>query len=565
MRQYLLNIILLFLGFTIIYSCSQHQQINRTIFLADSIMEYQPDSAFKLLKTINQTDLSVSENAKYALLLAQAQDKTGHQLINDSLILIAINHYDHLSKDNNKAKAYFYLGRFYQNNNDYAKAINSYLIAEKATSDHDTLLTLIYDNLGTCYKNQDFYDKALEVYKDAYYIYKQYNSKNILYPLRGMASIYAIQEQFEKALKYYQTALTIASSTNDSTWQSILFCDISRIYDNENLYEAAYSYIVRSIQYAPRSSDLSAMYFWKGEILHNLNQLDSAFYYINLAKKSSDLNTQASAYQALYEIKKEQGELNDAILYNDTSLILYDSIQDLNHSAEISHILKQHATETLQQAEVIKRQKHAAFLIVTTLLLIACITFIFLYKDNKRKKVYIKIQCELRNNQIEKDELKEQIKTLIDSNTYIAERNKELKKEELKQQQVELWRRTLQICTRLFHTSTSYKKLHAIETAKFKKEKEEKQKEINSIQKEINEVFIEAIQDLREQYPKLTQEDLFYCILQYLRLSTSTIKFCMRVESNQALTQRKYRIKKQISPQTFSIIFNENSPSEGIL
>ena len=389
MRLYLLNIILLFLGFTIIYSCSRHQQINRTIFLADSIMEYQPDSAFKLLKTINQTDLSVSENAKYALLLAQAQDKAGHQLINDSLILIAINHYDHLSKDNNKAKAYFYLGRFYQNNNDYAKAINSYLIAEKATSDHDTLLTLIYDNLGTCYKNQDFYDKALEVYKDAYYIYKQYNSKNILYPLRGMASIYAIQEQFEKALKYYQTALTIASSTNDSTWQSILFCDISRIYDNKNLYEAAYSYIVRSIQYAPRSSDLSAMYFWKGEILHNLNQLDSAFYYINLAKKSSDLNTQASAYQALYEIKKEQGELNDAILYNDTSLILYDSIQDLNHSAEISHILKQHATETLQQAEVIKRQKHTAFLIVTTLLLIACITFIFI-KIIKEKKYTLK-------------------------------------------------------------------------------------------------------------------------------------------------------------------------------
>ena len=96
-------------------------------------------------------------------------------------------------------------------------------------------------------------------------------------------------------------------------------------------------------------------------------------------------------------------------------------------------------------------------------------------------------------------------------------------------------------------------------------EREEKQKEINSIQKEINEVFIEAIQELREQYPKLTQEDLFYCILQYLRLSTSTIKFCMRVESNQALTQRKYRIKKQISPQTFSIIFNESSPSEGVL
>ena len=207
MRQYLLNIILLFLGFTIIYSCSRHQQINRTIFLADSIMEYQPDSAFKLLKTINQTDLSVSENAKYALLLAQAQDKAGHQLINDSLILIAINHYDHLSKDNNKAKAYFYLGRFYQNNNDYAKAINSYLIAEKATSDHDTLLTLIYDNLGTCYKNQDFYDKALEVYKDSL---SDIKTSSVLVRARAnfeLNKVDIIKQYFEEITDYnHQTA-----------------------------------------------------------------------------------------------------------------------------------------------------------------------------------------------------------------------------------------------------------------------------------------------------------------------------------------------------------------------
>ena len=158
-----------------------------------------------------------------------------------------------------KQKQYFYLRTIYQNNNDYAKAINSYLIAEKATSDHDTLLTLIYDNLGTCYKNQDFYDKALEVYKDAYYIYKQYNSKNILYPLRGMASIYAIQEQFEKALKYYQTALTIASSTNDSTCSLSYFVIFPGFMTIKTSMKRHIVIIVRSIQYAPRSSDLSAM------------------------------------------------------------------------------------------------------------------------------------------------------------------------------------------------------------------------------------------------------------------------------------------------------------------
>ena len=79
------------------------------------------------------------------------------------------------------------------------------------------------------------------------------------------------------------------------------------------------------------------------------------------------------------------------------------------------------------------------------------------------------VQNTAANNDKEMEKIVNELKLLK-----MKSDRKELKKEELKQQQVELWRRTLQICTRLFHTSTSYKKLHAIETAKFKKEREEK-------------------------------------------------------------------------------------------
>ena len=75
------------------------------------------------------------------------------------------------------------------------------------------------------------------------------------------------------------------------------------------------------------------------------------------------------------------------------------------------------------------------------------------------------------------------------------------------------------------------------------------------IYQDINESFIEAMQELLGQYPNLTQDDLYYCILNYLQLSNNTIKVCMKTESQSALNQRRYRIKKQLSTLIFSIIF----------
>ena len=102
----------------------------------------------------------------------------------------------------------------------------------------------------------------------------------------------------------------------------------------------------------------------------------------------------------------------------------------------------------------------------------------------------------------------------------------------------------------------------SIETSKNKKEKEITQEELSLIYQEINEAFIEAMQELLEQYPSLTQDDLYYCILNYLQLSNNTIKVCMKAGSQSALTQRKYRIKKQLSDLSFSIIFDAKGESK---
>ena len=64
-----------------------------TLDRAETLMEEYPDSALALLDTL-QSPVSAEENARYALLYSQALDKNYIDVANDSLILIAVNHYE---------------------------------------------------------------------------------------------------------------------------------------------------------------------------------------------------------------------------------------------------------------------------------------------------------------------------------------------------------------------------------------------------------------------------------------------------------------------------------------
>ena len=180
-----------------------------------------------------------------------------------------------------------------------------------------------------------------------------------------------------------------------------------------------------------------------------------------------------------------------------------------------------------------------------------------MYISNRNKKTHIHWQQLLMKNQTEKATLKEEIRALSHANEINEHRYADILN-----QRIKLWHQSLQICVRLFKTTTSYKKIQSIETSKNKKEKEITQEELSLIYQEINEAFIEAMQELLEQYPSLTQDDLYYCILNYLQLSNNTIKVCMKAGSQSALTQRKYRIKKQLSDLSFSIIFDAKGESK---
>lgn len=522
--------------------------------LADSLTDKRADSALCILEKLSIEEISnKSAKAMYALLLTEALDKNFKSHRNDSLILIAVDYYKDNSNNKLKTKAYYYLGRVYQDNKEYIKATEAYLTALKTASPTQAPILQIYNNLALCYESQEFYLPAIKTYKESYATAEKMQDKyGILHATRGLGNVYAIQDEEEKALSYYQKALSIAQSIKDSLWENAIFCDIAKVYDDQGLYIEAKKQIDLALRYAPSNINLSPTYFWKGSILYNLEETDSAIHYLSRASTKANIYTKASIYQTLYEINKENKNYEQAILYNDTALTCYDSIQKIIHHTEINNLIKKHSIDIYK--EQIKKQSQQTKVIFIIGGLVTMFLFIYtvMYISNRNKKTHIHWQQLLMKNQTEKATLKEEIRALSHANEINEHRYADILN-----QRIKLWHQSLQICVRLFKTTTSYKKIQSIETSKNKKEKEITQEELSLIYQEINEAFIEAMQELLEQYPSLTQDDLYYCILNYLQLSNNTIKICMKAGSQSALTQRKYRIKKQLSDLSFSIIFGD--------
>lgn len=523
---------------------------------ADLLMLNHPDSSLNILEKLSNKDmLNNSERAVYALLLTQALDKNNIHQPSDSLISIAVNYYKNENDNNLKTKSFYYLGRVYQDNKEYVKATEAYLTALKTSSDNHPLVLQIYNNLASCYEYQEFYTQAIKTYKESYSIAEKSKDRyGIIHATRGLGNIYAIQDNEEKALSYYQKALSVTQSINDSLWENALFCDIAKIYDSQGMFIEAQKHIELALRHAPAHINLSPTYFWKGTILYNLEETDSAIHYLAKASIDADIYTKATIYQTLYEINKRKENFELAILYNDTALVCYDSIQNIIHHAEVTNLLKKHSTEMYKQQIQNKSQKIISICVICILVAIFLFLYILMYINNRNRKTYMHWQQLLIKNQTEKVALKEKNKILL-----LDKETSEQKHIDLLNKRVELWEQSLQICVRLFKTTTSYKRIQSIEISKNKKEKSISQEDIDLIYEEINEAFIEVMEELLEQYPNLTQDDLYYCLLNHLQLSNNTIMACMRAGSQSALTQRKYRIKKQLSDRTFSILFESKN------
>lgn len=517
-------------------SCSSSVK-SPLLLSADSLMEIYPDSALSILESISSPQkLPRADRALYALLLTQARHKNYIALGDDSLIKTAVEYYGDKKKSVRAAKAHYYWGATYGEKGYTSFAVDEYLTAIRLMPVRDEFLAMIYDNLADCYEKDELFDIAIDAYREAYQILKGGSQQT--YPLRGIARMCLLQNKKDSALFYYHQALDCALAEQDSSLIGALYHDLAMAYNEKKDYIQADKYVSKAI--AVQGQDAVNVCLSKAQIMLNLNKLDSASYFFRKNIDQLDIYGRAVCYDGMYQIAKKRGEWKTATENIDAYKVLYDSILFMTDNEELNRLMDKHQLEEHKRL-LSEHTKTLIFSLVTAffLLMVVCV-FYFMWNDRKRKKHYIALQHELTQKRVDTMLLKEE---------EVSESNKE----DLNKKRSELTERQIQLCISVLKTTDCYDQLEALERATHKQLLMMRSLR-KGIRSEISNAFVDVMMNLKERYPALTGDDIFYCVLSLLCCSKTVMMELMDATSD-ALKTRKNRIKNKMDAQIFDRVF----------
>lgn len=508
-------------------SCSSPSVKNQLLLCADSLMETYPDSALSILESITYPQkMPRADRALYALLLTQARHKNYIALEDDSLIKTAVDYYGDKKKSLRAAKAHYYWGAIYSEKGYASFAVEEYLTAIRLMPVRNEFLAMIYDNLAECYEEDRLYNVAIENYRAAYQILKGKDEQT--YPMRGIARVFLLQNEKDSALYYYQQALDCALADQDSSLIGALYHDLAMVYSEKKDYIQADKFVSKAILL--QGQDAINTCLSKAQIMLNLNKLDSASYFFSKNMDELDIYGKAVCYDGMYQIAKRKGEWKTATENMDAYKILYDSMQIMTDNEELNRLMDKHQLEEHKRL-LSEHTRTLIFSLITAFssLMIICV-FCFMWNDRKRKKHYIALQHELTQKRVDTMLLKEE--ELSESN-----------KEHIDKKRSELTEQQIQLCISVLKTTDCYDQLEALERATPKQllVMRSLRKEIRS---DISNAFVDVMMNLKERYPALTGDDVFFCVLSLLCCSKTVVMELMDATSD-ALKTRKNRIKNK--------------------
>lgn len=518
-------------------SCSSPSVKNQLLLCADSLMETYPDSALSILESITYPQkMPRADRALYALLLTQARHKNYIALEDDSLIKTAVDYYGDKKKSLRAAKAHYYWGAIYSEKGYASFAVEEYLTAIRLMPVRNEFLAMIYDNLAECYEEDRLYNVAIENYRAAYQILKGKDEQT--YPMRGIARVFLLQNEKDSALYYYQQALDCALADQDSSLIGALYHDLAMVYSEKKDYIQADKFVSKAILL--QGQDAINTCLSKAQIMLNLNKLDSASYFFSKNMDELDIYGKAVCYDGMYQIAKRKGEWKTATENMDAYKILYVSMQIMTDNEELNRLMDKHQLEEHKRL-LSEHTRTLIFSLITAFssLMIICV-FCFMWNDRKRKKHYIALQHELTQKRVDTMLLKEE--ELSESN-----------KEHIDKKRSELTEQQIQLCISVLKTTDCYDQLEALERATPKQllVMRSLRKEIRS---DISNAFVDVMMNLKERYPALTGDDVFFCVLSLLCCSKTVVMELMDATSD-ALKTRKNRIKNKMDAQIFERVF----------
>jgi serine phosphatase RsbU (regulator of sigma subunit) len=311
--------------------------------------------------------------------------------------------------------AYNTLGSVAYKNGDFALASKQFL---KALSIYEHIqdkskIASIYNNLGGIdiavhnYAEGEIYiRKAIELREEisSGKPRDKEMKKALSKAYNNMGSLYGEQNQFDKAMPYYLSALKIKDEIGDTRGAAQTRCNIGEIYLNQKKEEEAYQYFQQALELFRKSDDQVGMVLGLenlGLACATLKKYEEGIKYLkealNLAKELQLKEDEKVTYANFSDLYSQKGDYKTANQYLRKFLDLKDTLLNDKINKQTSELQekykstqKQNQIDLLQQQEKNKdlassRQRLFLYGIAFTLLMVL-ILVVVLWNRNKIKQ-----------------------------------------------------------------------------------------------------------------------------------------------------------------------------------
>lgn len=545
-------------GLLLAASCTPQHNLNALLMQADSLMEEQPDSALRILESINPEQLHTQPNrAFYALLLTQARDKNYIVQTDDSLIQTAVQYYDSIGDALLQAKAYYYKGSVYRDANQSGKAIKEYLtairFAEKAND--KKLLGLIYNNAGYLYYLQDLLEQANAIYQQTEELAKQQNDTSLWAEALSFQGRIFIEKDkdYTKAEQLLQNALKIANAPAYKLVQADIAASLSSLYNRIDKTEDAILYAKLNISLRDDTTRRHRAYLLLGDAYFKAGQYDSATVYINKSLSSKSYGTKASAYMRLADIANQQGEISEALIFQQKNALYIDSLRLNRQSNDIINVEKKF--ERQQFKSILRDNEHKLLtsIIASCIIIVSIVILLTRYRQKVNSLKQSQSQLEQKQQEAQtkvltySDELKRKDALLAEMKEKMARIDADEKQWQQLQQEIEIMQKQRNAYAKeAFEHSSVFAKIERIIDAFKQCDKSDEQlneEDWKCIIAEIDSCWNGNISRLSAQY-KLSKDDIHLCCLFLIDIPVSHIPYLINCTRNTVYRKEREIINK---------------------
>ena len=407
-----LSIIALSLASVFLLSSCASRQTTARLDDVETYIQSRPDSALATLRAIDTTTLtSRSLRAHYALLLATALDKNWIDTTDVNVVMPAVTYYDKHGTDDQKMRAYYYLGRIQQNGHDPNSAIISFTLAERASagSEDDGFKGLLDMALAEIYRKAHFMEKARDCIESGAEHFRKANDTAHYNLTSGLLAIcYQEMREWETADSLYRDG--IERAVNDTSAMRMILAHYAafKVIQPDADPKGAISLLTRlySEYKQPLPPKEYSIYAYASDLLGDHKTCDAM---LKVLRNLPEERRKDSRY-CEYLIAKSRGDYEQAV---DLATAIYGE-QD----KKVDQLLNNSVTQVLQnyfQNQYAKTEQRAQILrlvfavaILSLLLLLGLIVFMV---NRKREKERLAADLLRQSN----SELKEQYKSLQQS------------------------------------------------------------------------------------------------------------------------------------------------------